>query len=66
MGLTDLAGLALTKIEMLSHYSRIQSRFNGFKEICLAYEQEQNREVLRLNDGDGILLRGEGVTLCRA
>ncbi|MBR4080972.1 MAG: Type 1 glutamine amidotransferase-like domain-containing protein [Clostridia bacterium] len=65
VGLTDLAALALTQTEVLPHYSRFLQRFDRFEETCRAYEQERGVQVIRLNDGDGVLLEGSRVILCR-
>lgn len=54
--LTDLRGLALAEIQVLPHSSRFLSRFDGFEETCRAYEEEHHVRVIRLNDGDGIIL----------
>ena len=55
-GITDLRGLALTQTEVLPHYSRFLSRFSGFEETCRTYEAAHGVRVIRLNDGDGVLL----------
>ena len=64
VGITDLAALALTQTEVLPHYSRFLQRFDRFEETCRAYEQERGVQVIRLNDGDGVLLEGSRVILC--
>jgi len=66
IGLTDLKALALTKVEILPHYSRFINRFEFFEEKCCAYEEEHNAEVFRLNDGDGVFIDGEEILVCRA
>lgn len=65
IGLADLTGLALTQTEVLPHYSRFLQRFDRFEETCCAYEREHGVQVIRLNDGDGVLLDGGRVILCR-
>lgn len=64
-GLTDLTALALTEVQVLPHYSRFLTRFDGFEETCRAYEAEHGCTVLRLNDGDGIIIRGNEISLIR-
>lgn len=59
-GLTDLTGLALTEVQVLPHYTRYLPRFEGFEEKCRLYEQEKQIRVIRLNDGEGLLIDGEG------
>lgn len=66
VGLTDLNGLALTKVEVLPHYNKFITRFEQFEERCSAYEKEHNTIVIRLNDGDGVIVDGEEVIECRA
>lgn len=66
IGLTDLNALALTKVEVLPHYNRFITRFEQFEERCRAYEKEHNTIVIRLNDGDGVIVDGEEVIECRA
>ncbi len=56
VGLTDLSGLSLTDIQVLPHYSKFLSRLNHFEEICRVYEKEHNINIIRINDGDGVLI----------
>ena len=65
LGLTDLRGLNLTQTQVLPHYSRFLKRFEGFEEKCRAYETAHNVNVIRLNDGEGILIDGEA-DICKA
>ena len=64
-GLTDLSGLSLTSIQVLPHYSKFLTRFERFEEKCRIYEKDLNVNVIRLNDGDGIIIDGE-VQICMA
>lgn len=66
VGLTDLRALALADVEVLPHYSRMRKRFERFEERCQAYEAEKGIRVLRLEDGDGVLLDGDERVVCRA
>lgn len=54
-GLTDLTALALTRTQVLPHYSKFTRRFDRFEETCRAYENERHTRVIRLDDGDGVL-----------
>jgi len=65
-GLADLSALALTDVQVLPHYSRFLTRFPRFEETCAAYEATHRCAVLRLNDGDGVLIDGSAQTLVRA
>ena len=58
-GLTDLTALRLTDIQVLPHYSRFLTRFENFEATCAAYERETGCNVIRLNNGEGILIQNE-------
>ena len=63
--LKDLRGLGLTKIEVLPHYSKYIRRFESFEERCQSYENQYGVNVLRINDGDGVIIDGDNVHICR-
>lgn len=65
LGLTDLSGLSLTNIQVLPHYSRFLTMFERFEEKCCNYEKEHNVNVIRLNDGDGVLIDSD-IYICKA
>ena len=54
--ITDLTGLSLTKVEILPHYNRFSSRFDRFEERAKEYEQKNSCTVIRLNDGEGVII----------
>ncbi len=64
LGLTDLSGLSLTNVQVLPHYSKFLTRFEQFEEKCSVYEKEQNVNVIRINDGDGVFIDAE-VNICK-
>ena len=64
VGLTDLTALRLTDIEVLPHYNKFLKRFDQFEEQCLAYEEEHHVKVVRLNDGDGVIVDSKN-NVCR-
>ena len=64
-GLKNLQGLSLTDINVLPHYSRFLNRFERFEERCREFEQLHRVKVLRLNDGEGVLIDGEQITVSR-
>lgn len=64
-GLTDLNGLSLTRYEVLPHYSRFLTKFERFEEKCRAYEEKQNTKVIRINDGDGVIIDRDEMIICR-
>ena len=66
LGLTDLTALALTDVEVLPHYSKFCSNFDRFEERCSEYEQQYNVNVIRLNDGDGLVISRTAQSLIRA
>lgn len=66
LGLTDLNGLALTNVEILPHYSRFLMKFESFEEKCHAYEENNNVTVTRINDGEGVIIDGDEIVICRA
>ena len=65
LGLTDLTGLSLTSVEVLPHYSRFLKKFTHFEEICQTYEVQNNTQVVRLNDGDGVIIQGNQTSILR-
>ena len=56
VNLTDLHALALTDMEVLPHYDSFADMFDRFEERCSEYEQQHDTCVIRLNDGEGIIL----------
>lgn len=54
--LDDLEGLCLTNTHLIPHYNKFLKRFDKLEDICKAYEQDHNCSVVRLNDGDGIII----------
>ncbi len=65
LGLTDLRGINLTKVEVLPHYSKFLDRFEGFEEKCKAYEKKHAVEVIRLNDGECVFIEDDTIRICR-
>lgn len=66
IGLEDLTALSLTDISVLPHYSRFIDRFDGFEEKCRRYESEHGCGVIRINDGDGVIIRDGQHNVVRA
>ena len=65
LGLTNLNGLSLTQYEVLPHYSRFISKFEQFEEKCRDYEGKHNIKVIRINDGEGVIIDVEETIICR-
>ncbi|OCN00556.1 hypothetical protein A7X67_17085 [Clostridium sp. W14A] len=63
VGLSDLTGFHLTNIEILPHYNKFLSRFEQFEERAKEYEKSQNRRVIRLNDGQCVLVDGDNYSV---
>ena len=59
VNLTDFKGLSLTDIIILPHYSKFINKFDRFEERCQEYEEKNNIIVVRLNDGEGIIITNE-------
>lgn len=56
VGLTNLSALALTDVQILPHYSRFLARYKNFEETCVRYEREKRCRVIRISDGEGVLI----------
>ena len=65
-GLTDLTALGLTDVQVLPHYSRFLTRFDGLEDTCRAYEKAHGVTVRRLNDGDGVIIQDDEIRLVQA
>ena len=63
VSLSDFTGFHLTDIEILPHYSRFISRFERFEERTVEYEEREKHKIVRLNDGQGILISKDGYTM---
>ena len=56
MNLKDLPGTGLTDVYILPHYSKFLSKYERFEERCREFEIMHNCNVVRLNDGEGIMI----------
>lgn len=56
VGLTDLSALVLTEVQVLPHYHKFMGRFENFEERCREFEERCGVEVIRLDDGDGVVI----------
>ena len=52
-------------MEVLPHYSKFKKRFDRFEERCSSYEEAHGIEVIRINDGEGVLICGNEAEICR-
>ncbi len=65
VGLRDLSALGFTKVQILPHYSQFLDRFAEFESTCASYEREHGLVVIRLDDGEGVLIKGKSCTVIR-
>lgn len=65
LGLNDLSGLDLTSVQILPHYGKFLNRIENFEEKCSAYEIAERVCVIRLEDGEGVIVEGEHVEIVR-
>ncbi|MBR3592006.1 MAG: Type 1 glutamine amidotransferase-like domain-containing protein [Clostridia bacterium] len=56
VNLDNLKGLSLTNTHIIPHYNKFLKLFDKLEDICQAYEQEHNCSIVRLDDGDGIII----------
>lgn len=54
--LTSLNGVGIANLEILPHYHRFIERFEAFEERARKYEKENNCTVIRIDDGQGVLV----------
>ena len=59
--LKDLDGISLTDVQVLPHYSKFITRFERFEEKCCEYEKKYDVNVIRINDGEGVIIDGENI-----
>jgi len=60
IGLTDLTGVGVTDLEILPHYHRFIERFYRFEERAKEYETANHCAVIRIDDGQGVLVLDNG------
>jgi len=65
VGLADLSACNLTDIHILPHYSKFIKRYDGFEEKCLQFESANNCKVIRLNDGEGVIINNSYVNIIK-
>ena len=65
MGLDDLTACNVTDVYVLPHYSKFINKFDGFEEKCSEYERSVGCEVVRINDGEGVIVNKGVVDLIK-
>ncbi len=58
--LTDLTGMMVTDVQVLPHYSRLLERYDHLEERCRELEKRSGRQIIRLDDGHGVLVHTDG------
>ena len=56
VNLTDFAGVGITNLTILPHYHRFIEQFERFEERAQKYESNNNCNVIRIDDGQGVLV----------
>lgn len=59
VNLTDFSGFCFSSIELLPHYSRFITKFERFEERVKEYEIANNCEVIRIDDGQGVIVNSD-------
>lgn len=59
VGLESFDALGLTDIEILPHYHRFINKFDRFEERAKEYEHTNNCNVIRIDDGQGVVIDKE-------
>lgn len=63
LGLDDLTGMEITNIQILPHYDKFLSRYEGFEEKCCEYEVRNQCKVVRISDGEGLLIENNSISV---
>lgn len=63
INLLDLTGLGFSNVEILPHYDRFLNRFEKFEERAREYEIANRCKVIRINDGQGVIIGSNDYTL---
>ena len=54
----DFKGLSITDLQIMPHYSNYLHDFYMFEERIAEYEKRKNKKVIRISDGDAIVVDG--------
>jgi len=63
--LCDLSACNFTNIQILPHYSKFIKKYNDFEKKCSEYERNFNCEVIRLNDGEGVIINKNDINIIK-
>jgi len=65
VGLSGLSALCLTDVQILPHYNKFLKRYNAFEEKCIQYEKDNNCNVVRINDGESVIINKDNLYVIR-
>ena len=65
VGLKDLTACHFTDIQILPHYKKFLKRYERFEEKCAEFETANNCNVIRLNDGEGVIIDHKNVQIIK-
>lgn len=63
VNMRDLSSCNFTDVQLFPHYSKFIKRFDRLEERISNYEKTNQCEVIRLNDGEGIIVNNNYVNL---
>ena len=61
VGLKDLTACHFTDVQILPHYRKFIKRYARFEEKCAEYEHTRKCAVIRLNDGEGVIISHQDI-----
>lgn len=59
VGITDLSGIKLSKINVCPHYSQFLNKYKNFEKRICQLEKKLKTKMVRINDGEAIILNNE-------
>ncbi len=65
VNLCDLSACNFTNIRILPHYSKFIKKYNAFEKKCSEYERNFNCVVIRLNDGEGVIVNKNDINIIK-
>ncbi len=65
VSLKDLTACHFTDIQILPHYNKFLKRYDRFEEKCAEYENTNHCSVIRLNDGEGVIIEHKNVQMIK-
>ncbi|MBQ9747001.1 MAG: Type 1 glutamine amidotransferase-like domain-containing protein [Clostridia bacterium] len=65
VNLRDLSACRLTDICIMPHYSKFIKRYAGLEEKCLKFERESDCRLIRLDDGEAVVIESGKTNIIR-